>query len=326
MSNARVAVSFQPDEFERAAISSTLDASGGAAFLGDLDKDARSAALSSAEVLLTWHPERELGAAELARAEHIRLIQLTSAGADHISFGRLPPAAIVASNVGAYAVPVAEHALAMALAAAKRLPHNHARLAAGEFSWARTLRLRGGVAAILGLGGVGRACAHLFRCLGMRIHAINTSGRTDEAVDLVGSWRDLETVLSEADVTIVALPLTRASRGLIGASELALMKPEGILVNVARGAVLDEQALYEHLVTHPEFWACIDTWWNEPPRGDPFGSRHPFLDLPNVIGSPHNASLVPGIEAEAAAAAARNVVRFLLGEPIEGIQRPQDYE
>ena len=326
MSDARVAVTFRPDESERAAIFSTLEGLGGAAFLGDLDDRARSDALASAEVLLSWRPEREMDAAELALAKRVRLIQLLSAGADHLSFDRLPPAAIVASNVGAYADPMAEHALAMALALAKLLPQNHASLAAGEFPPPpRTLRLKGGVAVFLGFGGIGRSCARLFRCLGMRIHAINTSGRTNEDVEFVGSIRDLETVLRAADVAVVALPLTRATRGLIGVRELAWMKPTAILVNVARGAILDERALYLHLVANPEFSAGIDTWWDEPPRGDPFEPQHPFFDLPNLLGSPHNSSLVPGIEAEAAAEAARNIVRFLRGEPVVGIQSPEDY-
>jgi len=103
------------------------------------------------------------------------------------------------------------------------------------------------------------------------------------------------------------------------------MKPTAILVNVARAAIVDEAALYEHLSATPTFSAGIDVWWNEPPRGSEFHPRLPFLDLPNVLGSPHNSGIVPGMNERAAAAAARNVSRFLRGEPPSGVQRPGDY-
>jgi len=74
-----------------------------------------------------------------------------------------------------------------------------------------------------------------------------------------------------------------------------------------------------------EFSAGLDVWWEEPERGEPFRPRLPFLDLPNVLGSPHNSGIVPGMTERAAACAARNVVRFLAGEPPRGVQRPEDY-
>ena len=233
---------------------------------------------------------------------------------------------MLAGNVGAFAEPIAEHVLAMSLALAKRLPQNHAALARGEYpAKPDTLWLRGGVAGIVGFGGIGKASARLLRCVGMRIHALNTSGRTDEDVEFAGGPGDLEAVLRVADVVVLATPLTRHTRGLIGAGELGWMKPDAILVNVARGAIVDERALYEHLRSNPEFSAGIDVWWDEPPRGTPFAPALPFLDLPNVLGSPHNSGNTPGVLDDAAAWAARNVARFLRGEPIVGIQRPEDY-
>ena len=201
----------------------------------------------------------------------------------------------MAGNVGAYADPMAEHVLAMALALAKRLPQNQARMAEGIFDRAETLRLRGRTVGILGYGGIGKACARLFRPFGTRIYAINTSGRADENADQAGTLADLHDMLAAADIVVVTLPLTRATRGLIGAPELGLMKADAILVNVARGAIVDEDALFEHLKAHPDFCAGIDTWWDEPKPGQPFRPRLPFLSLPNVIGSPHNSGDVPGM-------------------------------
>jgi phosphoglycerate dehydrogenase-like enzyme len=154
---------------------------------------------------------------------------------------------------------------------------------------------------------------------------VNTSGRSSEDVDFVGTLADLDQVLTAADVLLIATPLTKVTRGLIGARELSLMKPTAIIVNVARGAIIDEQALYDHLVEHPEFCAAIDAWWHEPRGGKPFTTEYPFFDLPNVIGSPHNSGIVAGVLPAAAAKAAENVLRYLRGEPVRGIMRREDY-
>ena len=98
-----------------------------------------------------------------------------------------------------------------------------------------------------------------------------------------------------------------------------------ILVNVARGAMIDEGALYEHLRANPQFCAGIDAWWQEPFSEGSFGTNYPFFELPNVIGSPHNSALVPGILYRAARQAAANARRFLRGEPVAGVVRRDDY-
>jgi glycerate dehydrogenase len=321
--SARTVLTFHADQEQRRALTEILAPFGGIAFLADAgeDPDARAAMLGPAEAVITWLPGHELGGEDLGG---LRFIQLLTAGADQVEFGLLPPQATVAANVGAYAGPMAEHVLAMTLALAKRLPQNHATLASGTFEFAQTLRLRGGTAVILGYGGIGSASAALLRAVGMRIYAINTSGRADGA-DQAGTLAGLRDALAAADVAVVALPLTRATHGLIGAAELAVMKPDAILVNVARGAIIDEDALFEHLKAHPDFCAGIDTWWDEPGYGHPYHPRLPFLSLPNVLGSPHNSGLVPGMLAETTAAAARNVAAFLGGGPVRGIQDPADY-
>jgi len=91
--------------------------------------------------------------------------------------------------------------------------------------------------------------------IGMRVHAINRRGRTDQRVDWIGTPERLNELLEAADVLLISVPLTRATSGLIGVAELRRMKDQGILVNLARGEVVQERALYEHLVTHPNFTA-----------------------------------------------------------------------
>ena len=222
---------------------------------------------------------------------------------------------------------MAEHVLAMILALAKRLLVEQGELCRGAFNQeAPTRELRGATCAILGFGGSGRAVAPLARALGMRVAALNSSGTTSAPVDFVGTLADLEQVLRVADVVVVTLPLTAATRGLIGARELGWMRPAAILVNVARGPIVDEAALYRHLVEHPEFSAGLDVWWDEPFPDDRLRVGHPFLELPNFLGSPHNSGIVPGWFELGLSRAAGNVRRYLLGEPVVGLARREDYE
>jgi phosphoglycerate dehydrogenase-like enzyme len=251
---------------------------------------------------------------------------LLAAGADGTDFAAIPERMVIASNVGAYAKPIAEHVMAMTLALARRLPQLQAAMARGEFNQDELLHtLDGAVCAILGFGGIGTATARLMRAFGARIYAVNSSGHTAEPTDFAGTLTDLDHVLAAADVVVLALPLTLATRGLIGARELRLMKPAAILVNVARAAIVDERALYEHLRGNPEFCAGLDTWWHEPGPGSEFRTDHPFLTLPNVIGSPHNSGSVAGVLQTAARRAAENVRDHLRGEPVTGLVRREDY-
>jgi glycerate dehydrogenase len=177
---------------------------------------------------------------------------------------------------------------------------------------------------ILGYGGIGRAVARALHAFDIHVIGVNRSGRGDEHADEVVTVDRLEEVLPRAEILVISVPLTRATLGMIGARELALMPAESILVNVARGEIVDEDALYDHLVAVPTFLAGIDAWWVEPFRHGRFEVHHPFLTLPNVIGSPHNSGVTPDANAEAVRRAAANVARFLRGEQVTGVAGPAD--
>src|SRR5215475_3388720 len=312
-----VAVSYPVDDDFIRINTGVLDGSARVVFLHGRPEDEVRETMRRADVLIGWHLSEELPAGTWQDVPRLRLVQLLSAGADAVDFAAIPERLTLASNVGAYAKPMAEYVMAVTLALARRLPQRHADLARGEFKmWERVLTLDGAVCGILGFGGIGQATAHLMRAFGARIHGVNTSGRTEEPVEFIGTLADLDQVLAAADVLVMALPLTNATRGLIGARELSLMKPDAILVNVGRAAIVDERALYEHLRSQPDFCAGIDAWWHEPGPGSGFSTRYPFFELPNLLGSPHNSGVTDGALHVGVRTAAENVRRFLNGEAV----------
>jgi glycerate dehydrogenase len=321
-----IVVTYSVGDKRRSQLKDLLGREARLSFLADMPAGLREQTLIDADVLLSWNLPKELLPAGPSLLRKVKMIQLLSAGADHLPFSELRSDIVIASNIGAYADPMSEHVLAMALALAKNLMREHQNLIRGEFNQSVMNRLlAGSVCGIIGFGGIGRATARLMRGLGVRIYAVNTSGRTDEPVEYIGTLKDLEHVLSSSDFVSISLPLMKATRGLIGKRELGWMKPDAILINVARGAVIDEEALYEHLRSHPRFQAGLDVWWIEPFSSGEFKTTYPLLSLPNILGSPHNSAMVPGINEEGVRRAVENVKRFLRGEPIAGLVKPEDY-
>ena len=321
----RLVVTFDLDDASRAVIAEALAGVAEITGIAKLDPQARAAALRGAGAVLSYNTLKELYPDELPLISHVKLVQLGAAGIDFIPVGDLPAGVAVASNAGAFAEPMAEHALAMALCAAKRLMVEHTELAHGRFNQHTQNRmLAGAVCGIFGFGGVGVAAARLMRCVGMRIHAINRRGATDESVDWIGTPARLDTLLAASDVFVVASPLTRATEGVIGARELGLMKPDAILINLARGEIIGEAALYRHLKANPRFTACIDAWWIEPVRHGKFQMDQPFMQLRNVIASPHNSASVSTARGIGLQRAAENCRRALLGEKVLNLIGPDD--
>jgi phosphoglycerate dehydrogenase-like enzyme len=284
-------VTYPLTERSRAIVAEELAGAAEAIYLTDLAPEQRADALRRAGALLSNDTSTELKAGEAELLRGAKLLQFTAAGVDWVPTRDLPPELPVAGNKGATAEPMAEHVVAMALAAAKRLFIEHDKLKEGEFNQRSPNRmLRGGVCGILGFGAVGVATARLMRAFGMQIHAINRRGASDEPTDWIATTDRLDELLRASNLLVISAALTTGTEGLIGGRELSLMQDDAILINVARGEIVDEAALYAHLVAHPRFFACIDAWWVEPVRHHRFEMGHPFLDLPNVIGSPHNSA------------------------------------
>ena len=320
-----VVVTFNVRPAERAILAEAMAEAATLIYLTDLDEPARIQALHTASAILARDTGRDLHPKEAAAIHAARLIQFITAGIDFVKLNDLPSGITVASNGGAYAEPMAEHGLAMTLAAAKRLMIEQAALSRGEFNQnTRNRMLSGKICGILGFGGIGVATARLMRALGMRVHAINRRGSSDEPTDWISTVAELDTMLAASDVLIVCTPLTPATKDLIGPRELGLMKPDAILVNLARGEIIQEAALFAHLQSHLDFFACIDAWWVEPVRHGSFRTDHPFLTLPNVVASPHNSASVPGMTGNALRRAVANIQRALAGEAPRYVLGPDE--
>ena len=315
MSLPPLVVAFELSAKRKAILAEVLTGAASVVYLTELDERALAEALRNTGVLLTFNTAKELRSGEAALLKGARLIQFMIGGVDFIPLGELPKGVPVATNGGGYAESMAEHALAMALAAAKRLIVEHKNLKRGQFNqFTQNRMLAGGVCGIFGFGGIGAATGRLMHGIGMRVHAINRHGWTDEQVEWIGGPERLNELLEAADVLLLSAPLTRATYGLIGAAELQRMKPDAILVNVARGEIVQERRLYDHLVKNPRFTACIDAWWVEPVRHGDFRMDQPFLDLPNVIASPHNSAQGTGAHDISLRRAVENCRRVLTGE------------
>ena len=306
-----IVVSFKVDDQQKKLIESSLK-NADVKFLKDYDETRYLNLLEDADALLAWNPSRELKTIKLNSLTNTKFVQLLSAGYDHIDFGMFPAGCKIASNNGAYAEPMAEHILAMILALAKKLLINHKKLSEGEFNQlGLNISIKNSIVGILGFGGIRKAVAKLLRPFSSKIYALNSSGKTKERVEFIGTLHDLKFILKNSDIVIVSLPLIDETKNLIGKKELELMKPNAILVNVARGQIINESDLYAHLKTHPEFYVGIDAWWVEPFTKGEFKLNFPFFNLSNVLGSPHNSAIVPGSLTEGLKCAIENINLYL---------------
>ncbi len=323
----RVLFSCAMDPDRRAALAAKAGGHFESVILADLPPDRAAAAWSEADVLVCDGFRPEVPDDLATRAPDLKLVQVLLAGVNQVPLDRIPPGVFLCSNAGAYTTSVAEHAMALLLAAAKDVNRFTEELRQGIFDQGRMGKaLEGSTVAIAGMGAIGSEVARLCKAFRMQVIGLTRSGRVVPPADEGGTLADLPCVAARADYLVIALPLTRATEGLVDASVLGAMKEDAVLVNIARGKIVVEEDLYEHLKAHPRFRAALDVWWTYPAgkKGRPF--TKPFHELPNMIMTPHNAFAIPVQRRRAMEAALDNVLRFLRGERPRNIVNVSEYD
>jgi phosphoglycerate dehydrogenase-like enzyme len=275
--------------------------------------EARFAALmAEAEVL--WHVLKPVTAAVVAAAPRLRLIQKIGVGVNTIDLDAARARRVAVCNLpGTNAPAVAELALLLMLGALRQVTRFDAAVRAGR-GWSldpavqdRLGELGGRTVGLVGYGAVPRALAPVLAALGCRVLYTARAPKPDA----LGGWRPLEVLLAEADVVSLHLPLAAETERLIDAAALARMKPGAVLVNTARGGLVDQQALTEALCGGRLAAAGLDVFADEPV--DPAA---PLLALPNVVLTPHVGWLTTGTFDRSLALAAENCRRLREGGPL----------
>lgn len=247
------------------------------------------------------------------RAGNLRWVHAGGAGVDALLFPRLVASDVTVTNSrGVFDRPIAEYVIGLVLAFAKDLPTTLALQRRHTWWHRETERLVGSRLLVIGAGPIGRAIVALARAFEMETTVLARSARaSDPELGSVLGASDLRSALAEADYVVVAAPLTRETEGMIGAQELARMKPTARLINVGRGPVVDEEALLEALRSREIAGAALDVFVNEP-----LPPTHPFWDLPGMIVSPHMAGDFIGWTRALSELFLENYRRWLEGRPL----------
>jgi phosphoglycerate dehydrogenase-like enzyme len=247
------------------------------------DDAEREAKLAKAEALMAWR----FPTADLARrAPRLKWIQLTGAGLEHLlPLDWLPPGVRLTNCSGVHGPKIAEFATMALLMLHSGMPFFATAQRAREWRPHYSTLIAGKTAVIVGLGGMGSAAARSARGLGLNVIGVNRSGQPSRLADRTLPIEKLHKVLPQADFLFLAAPLTGRSRGLIGRRELGLLKPTAGIVNVGRGALIDEAALVQALQRKRLAGAILDVFATEPLPAD-----SPIWDAPNLLVVPHVSS------------------------------------
>jgi phosphoglycerate dehydrogenase-like enzyme len=262
--------------------------------------------IATAEVLYAWKPPAEL----YARAPRLRWLQAMGAGVDWALVPALPRRVTVTRAPGVFGPWMAEYVLAWCLWVTQNIAAYRAAQARRE--WIQHVaprRLAGKTMAVVGLGDIGRLVARAARAVGIRVIGVSRSGRPVPGVERVYRTRDLRRALAAADFVVLVVPLNDATRGLIGAAELAAMRPTTWLINVGRGALVDEPALVAALREGTIAGAVLDVFLTEPLPPD-----SPLWALDNAVITPHISG--PNVPEDIAPVFNDNLARYLAGRPL----------
>jgi phosphoglycerate dehydrogenase-like enzyme len=273
--------------------------------------------LRDAEIIVTWSLRPE----QFALAKQLRWIHSPAAAVHQLMLPELVHSDVVLTNAREVHGPVvAEHVLALIFALAKQLPQavrlQEKHIWGQEIMWRGSPRPRevaGATLGLVGVGSIGREVAIRAAALGMRIIATRENpekGRPD-GVEQVYASTEIHTLLEQSDYVVLAAPTTSATAGLINAERLAHMKPDGFLINVGRGPLVDETALADALGKHKIGGAALDVFEPEPLPDD-----SPLWALENLLITPHTAGLTDKLWERHYALITENLHRYLARQPL----------
>jgi phosphoglycerate dehydrogenase-like enzyme len=268
-----------------------------------------------AEILYAWNFPREL----LSRAAKLRWTQSMGAGVERLMVPELPRRVTVTRVAGNFGPWMAEYVLGWCLWLTQRTELFRAQQRERRWRQVDPLRLHGATLCVVGLGDIGRTIARATRGFGMRVVGVSQGGKRVQEFQRVHKTRDIRKALAGADFVALTVPLTDATRGLIGAAELAAMKPTAWLINTARGPVVDEAALLDALRGKRLGGAVLDVFGQEPLSQD-----HPLWEFDNVVITPHISG--PSTPGEIAPIFNDNLRRYRAGRALRyGVDRKRGY-
>lgn len=239
--------------------------------------------LRDAEVVLNIRSSAKFSDRVFEACPRLRLISVWGAGTDHIDLAAAKRRGVVVTNTpGVSAISIAEHALTLMMAVARSIPQLDASTRSGAWSRGQSVQLYGKTCGIIGLGAIGRQFARIAAGIGMKVVAWTIHPKPGDPIV------ELDELYRASDVVSVHLRLSPETVGFIGPREFALMKPSAILINTARGAIVDESAMLEALVSGRIAGAGLDVFATEPLPGG-----HPLTRLSNVVLTPHCAGITP---------------------------------
>ncbi len=246
-------------------------------------EDALIDRIREAEVVLNVRSSVRFTERVFEACRKLRIISIWGTGTDHVDLAAAGRRGIVVRNTpGVSAISIAEHTLTLLLAVARRIPQLDAETRAGGWPRGRSVQLYGKTCGIIGLGAIGRQFARLATGIGMKVIAWTMHPKPGDPIVA------LDELYRTSDVISMHLRLSPETTGFIGAREFGLMKPSAILVNTARGAIVDEAAMLDALATNRIVGAGLDVFTVEPlPTG------HPLTTLSNVVITPHCAGITP---------------------------------
>ena len=275
-------------------------------------------AAPAADALLLWTASRDLVQQVFAQAPRLRWVHSRSAGLDSLLFPALVDSPVPLTNSsGVYSRSLGEFVALGVLFFAKDLHRMQRNQAAGRWAPFDVDMAEGKTMGIVGYGDIGRAAARLAKALDMRVLALRRrpeQSRGDPLVDEVMGNERLLDLIARSDYVVVAAPLTPDTRGLVSAQAIAAMKPDAVMINVGRGAIIDEPALIDALRHKRIRGAALDVFAEEPlPPG------HPMYGLDNLLLSPHCADHTRTWIDDAMVFFTGNLERFLRGEPLRNV-------